>query len=783
MSCTKTVVHLCLWMQPAGHRPDHFHIGAAAGSGLPRHQQPCRQGMAEPARQRQGMLLAGLLLCSGAVCATEDPSLHNVPTVQTQALTQVNTQTSPQAVTGADSDEKVPAQDDQRMPTLSGLHQVRLDTMTVVATRTERELFTTPAAVSRLDAADIDEIQPYGYNDLFETLPGIVVQGGPRRIAEEPAIRGFQDEQVVIRIDGTRQSFNQAHRGRFLLDPDLLKSIEVQRGAASAAYGSGALGGVFDIQTKSGRDFTADQDGFGARFKLAYQSNGEEFGSFNTLFAQYGELDFIGSFVYRDVGEDLRDGDNNPILASQDELTNGFIKLGWQPGTDQRLEYAFELFDNEGLNPPNANETATATNLVDRDTERRNHRLRYQWNPSDIDWLDLQVVAYRNEIDVNEFRLADNRFDSTDFVTEGIELFNTSRFDLGLAAPVALTWGVEFYQDKQRGTRDGDDRLQFPDARVDYSAAYVQAELQLTRQLSLIPGLRYDSFDYQADTFTTNRNDNKVTPKVALGFEASRNWYFWSEYAQAFRAPSLTELFADGVHFVVPLAPGQVVVNEFVPTPELQPESAEQVQLGARYRYQGLFTRSDEFSIEFTAFHSDVDDFVDQFVVFISGEPAFDPFTQTLVFPGITSNRNINARFRGIETEMRYDSGSMFAALSLSLLDARQRNSDDRLASTPPDQASLRAGVRLLDRRLTLGGEWIVASDRDNVPDDAIVTAGYGKLDLFTSWTPGSGLLRGFEMRFNVDNLLDKNFRIHPNGINQPGRSFRLSLARTFAGF
>jgi len=669
-----------------------------------------------------------------------------------------------------------------KRPSADGLQQVRLDTLTVVATRTERELFTTPAAVSRLDASDIDEVQPYGYNDLFETLPGIVVQGGPRRIAEEPAIRGFQDEQVVIRIDGTRQSFNQAHRGRFLLDPDLIRSIEVQRGAASAAYGSGALGGVFDIQTKSGRDYTADQDGYGARVKLAWQSNGEEIGSFNTLFAQYGQVDFIGSFVYRDVGEDLQDGDDIPILASQDELRNGFIKLGWQPGADQRLEYAFELFDNEGLNPPNANDVATATNLVDRDTERRNHRLRYQWNPQDDAWLDLQAVLYRNEVNVNEFRLNDDRFDSSVFVTEGMELFNTSRFQLGLYAPVALTWGVEFYQDRQSGTRDGEQRLQFPDARVDYAAAYVQAELQLTKRLSLIPGLRYDSFDYAADNFTSRRNDNKLTPKLAMGFEVSRNWYFWGEYAQAFRAPSLNELFADGVHFVVPLAPGQVVINEFVPTPDLQPESASQVQIGGRYRYQGLFNPSDELSVELTAFHSEVDDFVDQFVLFIAGAPAFDPLTQTLVFPGTTTNRNIDARIKGLEAQLRYDSGTVFAALSLSLLDAQERDSVNKLASTPPDQASLRAGIRLLDRSVSIGGEWIVASDRDNVPADAVVTSGYGKLDLFTSWTPGSGMLRGFELRFNVDNLLDKNFRIHPNGINQPGRSFRVSLARTFAG-
>ena len=43
------------------------------------------------------------------------------------------------------------------------------------------------------------------------------------------------------------------------------------------------------------------------------------------------------------------------------------------------------------------------------------------------------------------------------------------------------------------------------------------------------------------------------------------------------------------MHFVVPLAPGQVVINEFVPTPELQAEQADQVQAGVRWRRDDLF--------------------------------------------------------------------------------------------------------------------------------------------------------------------------------------------------
>src|SRR3546814_3490181 len=93
-----------------------------------------------------------------------------------------------------------------------------------------------------------------------------------------------------------------------------------------SAYGSGALGGVIELTSKDGRDFTGSKDGIGARVKLGYQSNGEEFSSFNTLYGQSGDLDVLGSFVYRDLGEDLRDGNDADILASKDQVQSGLVK-------------------------------------------------------------------------------------------------------------------------------------------------------------------------------------------------------------------------------------------------------------------------------------------------------------------------------------------------------------------------------------------------------------------------------------------------------------------------
>ena len=88
------------------------------------------------------------------------------------------------------------------------------------------------------------------------------------------------------------------------------------------------------------------------------------------------------------------------------------------------------------------------------------------------------------------FGLTTQRIDRTDFRTIGIEIINTAEFGQIGGDPVRLTVGVEIYGDDQSGTRNGQKREQFPDARVDYLAAFAQAELSLGAGLALIPGLR-----------------------------------------------------------------------------------------------------------------------------------------------------------------------------------------------------------------------------------------------------------------------------------------------------
>lgn len=197
-----------------------------------------------------------------------------------------------------------------------------MDVITVTATKTERSVFKTPIAVAVIEQEEIDRFIPLSFKDVLEGTPGLAVQGGARRIAEEPSIRSFSDQQLVLRLDGARQNFDQPHRGRFFIDPAFIKRVEVIRGSASSLYGSGAIGGVLSLETKGAKDLLRDGQDIGARTSLGYQSNGDELFASGGVYGQSDKFDFLSNIVFREVYNDMEDGSGNPIVDSRDKVIN-----------------------------------------------------------------------------------------------------------------------------------------------------------------------------------------------------------------------------------------------------------------------------------------------------------------------------------------------------------------------------------------------------------------------------------------------------------------------------
>lgn len=642
--------------------------------------------------------------------------------------------------------------------------------------RDQRLLLDTPTAATVLDAEDIERRGADSFEELLGDVPNVLIEGGPRAAAQEPNIRGFADEQIVLRVDGGRMNFNQAHRGRFFIDPDILQRVEVVRGGGSTLQGSGALGGVISLETKSAFDLLDEGETHGARLRTSIDSNGLSLGNTVTVYSATGDFDVLGFAAYRDMRDDMDDGDGNDIRASEMDVVNGLAKVGWNLNADHRIEGVFSAYVDDGITPSALDDVANAGNIVDRDASVLTGRLKWDFNPGDGIW-DLSVLGYGNFLTVEEERVADGRLDTTDFDTYGFEAVNRSHVDLGL--PVDIVVGAEVLRDEQSGTRDGAARLQFPDASVTSYATFAEATVEVTDTLTITPGIRLERFELRA-AGQPDRNELEILPRVAASWRPVAGVQIYGNYGRNFRTPSLTELFADDVHFAVngfALGPGQFFtgVNQFVPNPDLKEETSNQFELGARFSRSDVLQEGDAVSISGSGYYADVKDFIALDVTFIDFATArFDPVSGQVLVDGTTTSRNIDAKLWGGELEARYDTDMWWLSLSGSAARGKEKGGAT-LGSLPQDRLSLTAAVRPLTG-LELGGRATIAAARNS---GGVNSPAYEEFDLFASYAPEDGVFDGFKLSVGVDNILDEQFNIHPNALPQPGRNFKAALSYT----
>jgi hemoglobin/transferrin/lactoferrin receptor protein len=642
-----------------------------------------------------------------------------------------------------------------------------LDAVTATGTRTPMVAGEGAAPVSVIRREEIRERDSRSVAEMMRDVPGVEISGAPRTTAVEPLIRGLGGERVVFRLDGARNNFNAGHRGRVFVDPELLRQVDVLRGPGSTLYGSGAIGGVIALRTLEPDDLIRPRpEGaelpfeFGGFLRGGYQTQGGMWRGAGAVAARAGDvavLGALGGFSNRN----LTDGAGNTIPFTADNILSGLARVQWRPGF-HLLDLSAMVFRDSHVIPIAAN-TATTTSITDRDTEQEVYTLRWSYSDPSTPLLNPQVVLYRNHIRLDERRQTGTRArDTTELTTTGIDVQNTSRFALFGWDRHTLTLGGEFYRDEQEGTQNGRPRGQFPNAHQEVAAFFVQDQIAFAG-FTLTGALRYDSFRQSADGNTNERNADRLSPRVSLAYQVLPWLEPYIAYSEAFRSPSLTELYVSGQHF-----PG----NSFVPNPNLRPETSRNLEAGLNIRFGDVLRTGDRLRARITAFENRIDDFIEQ-----------------LVFARTTESRNVrDARIRGVEAEIQYDAGTWFAGLSATALRGDNLTDNQPLASVPAHRMTLSGGYRFLDDGVTVGARWqlVAAQDRNptNIPGLARETSGYGILDLYASWRPAFAQNLRFDI--GVDNVFDHAYRRSTWNANpappfyETGRNVRGSVTLTF---
>lgn len=195
------------------------------------------------------------------------------------------------------------------LPAAGQAAELALEPLTVSASRLERELYATPAAVSVVDDEPIAQGQSRErLNESLATVPGLYLQNRHNFVqGERVSIRGFGARTpwgvrgITVRVDGIPYTLPDGQAQLDAIDLDSARRIEVIRGPAAVQYGN-AAGGVIDVTTADGESDPGTrlrvEGGSDGYRKLALSNGGVE-----GPWSHHVSVSALGMDGYRDHSE------------------------------------------------------------------------------------------------------------------------------------------------------------------------------------------------------------------------------------------------------------------------------------------------------------------------------------------------------------------------------------------------------------------------------------------------------------------------------------------------
>lgn len=223
------------------------------------------------------------------------------------------------------------------------------------------------------------------------------------------------------------------------------------------------------------------------------------------------------------------------------------------------------------------------------------------------------------------------------------------------------------------------------------------------------------------------------------------------------RAPSVSELFSDGVHAA---ASRYERGNANLGTEE---------SIASEIYYRRSFGNS---SLQVSAFQNDYDDFIylKSAGIQLDSKDVFDYTPDDVEVYGF----ELSAETTGNWSGGNWTAGLTYADLTGELSDGTP------LRSIPPQKVGLHGG--LTSGSLSLGLDVLHADDQTDVPSGQFQTDGYTEVNADLNWSPEG--LNGGRITLAVENLLDEEIRRHTSSVKdllpEAGRNIRLMTTLRF---
>lgn len=616
-----------------------------------------------------------------------------------------------------------------------------------------------------------------------------------------PYFRGFTGFRNLFMVEGIRLNNSVFRDGpnQYWNTVDLLSvsDLDVVMGPASVLYGSDAIGATVNARTIAPPSFTGTPSLDGRLYYRGATAERSNIGRIQLGARPNEQLGFIGGISLKDYG-DLQGGKE---VGRQRHTGNEELDF------DGRVDYSLDkdhilTYGHQSASQDDVWRTHKTIYGLDwygcsvgnekmraLDQHRTLDYLKYRSETPDsfLDRTELTVSRQTQQED--EYRIKpDNTSEAQGFTvtTWGTSLQLESDTSAG-----NLVYGADYYHDtvdsyldkyKANGKFSKSD-IQGPvgdDARYDSFGVYLQDTISLFGdQLDVIPGARYTFC--QADA---NRVKNPVSGKamsvngswdsVAGSFRLlhpltqDRRQVVFAGISQGFRAPNLSDL----TRFDTARS------NEIeTPVSDLDPERFLSYEAGIKSRFE-------TFSSSLTYYYTRIEDMIVRAptgrtidgLQEVTKKNSGDGYVQGLEWLGqLTLSQNwstwLGAAWMDGEVEA-YPTSS-------------PATSRDYITRLMPPTAQLGVRCQTDSAKYWIEGLCDAADKADKLSaedrrDTQRIPPGGTPGYVVFGARAGSRITRDLAMTVGVENIFDKDYRIHGSGVNEPGRNFILTANYAF---
>jgi len=670
---------------------------------------------------------------------------------------------------------------------------------------------------SHHDAQDIRNKQVDDVHDISRLDPAVTYNASQ----DSFSIRGLDGNRILTTIDGIQipwldDGARGTRGGISTFDFNALSALDISRGAASGLYGAGSLGGVVALRTLDPEDLLTTEKNWASLTRGGYDSSDGSW-RVDEAFAMRANQTYAllqggivtgkqrrnngtgGGYGTGRILENPASYDQNNLLFKIYQHGEGGHRFGF---TAERFDYARDILT---LNAATRTyRPGSATNTQDKQRTRLSMSYDYDGG-GDLGLDEAHAVVYWQRQQLAEtargWRLS---LPKGDYIRKGTlqdqtygmqasgvkkrdwqGISHTMRFSSRVSAstfhhysagrdncPPPPYWGpttgCAFLHTNHSDA---------PDTNSTRFSFTLEDEISFAHnRLRIIPGASFDIYDHRPQStrsyevnpgfkgYPHANRGSRLSPKMRAEWDATDNLAFYAQWAQTFRAPSVTELYLDYVSPNLYYSRGN---------PDLKPETANGYDFGMRVGDERLGATVSVFTNRYR-------NFIDMYDL--------GPSSEFILARRAYFNRE-RVRISGVELSGHVAmANDWHANLGLVFAQGKDRATGAHLTSVPP----LKTVIGLGYERENWGTDVLMtaAARRDKVHKDSqfAMAPGYAVIDLTGWWTPFGE--RGPRVQAGIYNLFNKRYwnavslpdtsSLHKDYFSEPGRHVKISIIQKF---